>query len=68
LIASASGEVLFALVGTVVGLPGMLNVHLAAIVVVVGVCNSLLSPVFARLVRWSLSAGGHGLPRRSFAP
>lgn len=67
LIASATGEVLFALVGTVVGLRGMLTVHLAAIVLVVAVGNALLSPVFARLVRWSLSPGTHGPPRRSFA-
>lgn len=67
LIASAAGEVLFALIGTVVGLRGMVNLHLVAIVVVVGLGNSLLSPLFARLVRWSMSPGTHGPPRRSFA-
>ncbi len=67
LVASAAGEVVFALAGTVVGLRGMVTLRLAAIVAVVGIGNSLLSPVFARLVRWSLSSGTHRPPRRSFA-
>jgi rod shape-determining protein MreD len=64
LLASLAGEVLFALVGTVVGLQGMVNTHLFTVAIVVALVNSLLSPLLARVVRWSLAVGE---PRGSFA-
>jgi rod shape-determining protein MreD len=68
LVATASGEVVYAMLATVVGLRDLLTVHLLAIAVVVGLCNSLLSPLFARLVRWALIANPAAIARRSFAP
>ncbi|HWW55136.1 MAG TPA: rod shape-determining protein MreD [Acidimicrobiales bacterium] len=65
LVASAAAEVLFALVGSVVGLRGMLTVHLVTIALIVALVNSLVSPLLARAVRWSLVSAQ---PRGSFAP
>jgi rod shape-determining protein MreD len=64
LVASIAGEILFALVGSVVGLPRLVTVHLLTIALVVGLVNSLVSPLLARAVRWSLASGE---PRGSFA-
>jgi rod shape-determining protein MreD len=54
LVASAAGQVLFALIGTVIGEKGLLNRHLTAIVVVVAVTNAILAAPIIRLARWSL--------------
>ena len=53
--ASAAGEVLFAVVGSVLG-EQMISAHLATIVVVVGVTNAVLAPVAVKLVDWSLGS------------
>lgn len=53
--ASASGEVLYAVVGSVLG-ERMLTGRLATIALVVGVTNAVLTPVAVRLVNWSLGS------------
>ena len=53
-VASAAGEVLFALAGAVVGTTPVDTAHLLVVVLVVGVTNALLAPLAVRLVRWSL--------------
>jgi hypothetical protein len=62
-VASAAGVGLFALADTVIGDTHVLNAHLSAIMLVVGITNGLLAPFVVRLVRWSL-AGHH--PVRAF--
>ena len=54
-VASAAGEVLFALAGAVVGTTPIDTRHLLVVVAVVGVTNALLAPLAVRLVRWSLA-------------
>jgi rod shape-determining protein MreD len=54
LVASATGEVLFALSGAVVGEAQLLVPRLALIAVVVGIVNAALTPVFVRVVGWAL--------------
>jgi rod shape-determining protein MreD len=54
LVASAAGQALFALIGTVIGEEGLLNRHLTAIIIVVAVTNAILAMPFLRLARWSL--------------
>ncbi len=53
--ASMAGEVLYAVVGSVLG-EQMVNGHLATIAVVVGVTNAVLAPVAVKLVDWSLGS------------
>jgi rod shape-determining protein MreD len=57
LVASASAEVLYAAVGSVLGQPGMMTGRLLTICVVVALVNSLVSLPLARVVRWSFSGG-----------
>jgi rod shape-determining protein MreD len=49
---SMMGEVLWALVGTVLGLPGLLHPHLVTIALVVAIVNVVLSASAAVLMRW----------------
>lgn len=56
-VASAAGEVLFALVGSVLGQPGMVTSRLVPIALIVAAFNALASPALAALARWSLSRG-----------
>lgn len=54
-VASAAGEVLFALAGAVVGTTPIHTSHLLVVVLVVGVGNALLAPLAVRVVGWSLA-------------
>ncbi len=65
LVASGAGEVLFALVGSVLGQPGMVTPRLALIAGIVGLVNMIACWPLARGARWAV-AGGQGEP--SFAP
>jgi rod shape-determining protein MreD len=60
LLASAAGEALFAMVGSIVGLH-LVTVRLVRITVVVAAVNVVLTPLATRFVRWSLA--GRALPR-----
>jgi hypothetical protein len=62
--ASLAGEVLYAVVGSVLG-EQMLNGHLATIALVVGVSNAVLAPVAVKLVDWSLGSLKTGAPLAS---
>lgn len=55
--ASATGVVVFALVGTMLGSTGLLTGRLWVVVFVVAVGNGFLSPLAVRLLRWAVSAG-----------
>lgn len=59
--AGMAGEVLYAVVGSVLG-EQMLNGHLATIALVVGVTNAVLAPVAVKLVDWSLGSLKAGAP------
>lgn len=54
LVASACGEVLFALSGAVVGETGMVNGHLLVVAGVVAVMNALMAPLAVRAMGWAL--------------
>jgi rod shape-determining protein MreD len=64
LVASAAGEVLYALVGGVIGQPNLVTTRLPLIAVTVGLMNAALSPVALRLVRWALHAADPGAAYR----
>jgi rod shape-determining protein MreD len=53
--ASSVGMALFAVAGTVLGEAELLNGHLVAVMVVVGITNALLSPMILRLARWAFA-------------
>lgn len=53
-VASAAGELLYALSGAVVGLPQLVTARLVLVVGVVATMNAVLSPVALRLVSWGL--------------
>lgn len=53
--ASAAGEALFAVIGSVLG-ERMLTAHLVTIAAVVGVTNAVLAPVAVKFVDWSLGS------------
>jgi len=55
LAASVAGELVYALVATVVGQPHLVTLHLLVIATVVGVFNAAAAPVALRLVRWSVA-------------
>jgi rod shape-determining protein MreD len=55
LVASAAGEVLFALSGAVVGEAHLLAPRLALIAAVVGIVNAIFTPVMVRVVAWALA-------------
>ena len=57
---SMLGEVLWALVGTVLGLPGLLHPHLATIAVVVATFNLVISVPLALLMRWVFAPSVEG--------
>ncbi len=52
-VSSAIGTVLFALVGTVMGQPGLLDSHLLVIIAVVSVSSAILVLPAARACRWA---------------
>lgn len=53
-VASAAGEVLFALTAAVVGTPGILTGHLATVAGVVAATNAALAPAGLRAAAWAL--------------
>jgi rod shape-determining protein MreD len=62
--ACVAGEVLYAVIGSVLG-EQMLSAHLATIALVVGVTNAVLAPVAVKLVDWSLGSLKSGAPLAS---
>lgn len=64
-VASAVAEVLWALVGTVLGLPGLLHPRLVVIAVVVAAVNAAVSLPAGVLMRW-VFAGAKAAPARGF--
>jgi rod shape-determining protein MreD len=54
LVASAAGEVLYAVVGGVVGQANMVTTRLPYIAAMVAVLNTALAPVALRLMQWAL--------------
>jgi rod shape-determining protein MreD len=52
-VGSVVGELMWAAVGTVLGLPGLLHPHLIAIAVVVAVVNAAFAWPLAILLRWA---------------
>ncbi|HWC11447.1 MAG TPA: rod shape-determining protein MreD [Acidimicrobiales bacterium] len=54
-VASAAGQLLFAVAGAVVGATPIDTGHLLVVLLVVGVTNALLAPLALRLVGWSLA-------------
>jgi rod shape-determining protein MreD len=61
LVASAAGELLYAVVATVVGQPHLVTTHLLVVAAVVGLFNAVAAPFALRIVRWSVAG-----PERSF--
>jgi len=57
---SMLGEVLWALVGTVLGLPGLLHPHLVTIALVVATFNLVISAPAALLMRWVFAPSVEG--------
>jgi len=55
LVASAAGELVYALVATVVGQPHLVTLHLLVVAAVVGIFNALAALLALRLVRWSIA-------------
>ena len=55
LVASVAGELVYALVATVVGQPHLVTTHLLVVAAVVGIFNALAAPFALRLVRWSIT-------------
>jgi rod shape-determining protein MreD len=62
LAASVAGELVYAMVATVVGQPHLVTPHLLVVAAVVGVFNALVAPFALRIVRWSVAGS-----ERSFA-
>jgi cell shape-determining protein MreD len=63
LLGSAAYEVVYPLIGSVLGQPQMLHVDLLRIVVVVSLTNAVLAIPAMRLVNWSLPASSvEGVP------
>ena len=62
--ACIAGEVLYAVIGSVLG-EQMLTAHLVTIALVVGVTNGVLAPVAVKLVSWSLGSLKSGAPLAS---
>jgi rod shape-determining protein MreD len=55
LVAAAAGELLYALVATVVGQPHLMTPHLLVVVGVVAAFNAVAAPFALRMVRWSVA-------------
>lgn len=63
-VGSSTGVGLFALVGSMIGETGLVNAHLATIMLVVGITNGILVLPVMRLMRWSLAGRP---PERAYA-
>jgi rod shape-determining protein MreD len=57
--ASAVGVGVSAVVGTLVGLPGVFTPHLVTVVAVVSLVNAAVSTPLVKLARWTLSPNDH---------
>ena len=55
LVASAAGEVLFALIGAMVGETQMVSGRLGVVVAVVAVANAILAPIVVRVMGWAMA-------------
>ena len=55
LVASAVGEVLFAVAGAMVGQTHLVTTRLGVVAAVVGVTNALLAPLAIRMVGWAMA-------------
>jgi rod shape-determining protein MreD len=64
LAASSAGEGVFALAGSMIGEPGLVNGHLTTIMLVVGIMNAILAQPVVRVVRWALAGRA---PIRAYA-
>jgi rod shape-determining protein MreD len=62
-VASAAGVALFALAGSTLGQPNLLNAHLVAVIVVVSIVNGILIMPVLRAMHWALAR----LPARVLA-
>ena len=58
LVATAAGEVLFAMAGAVVGESQLMRPHLAAVAAIAAVLNAVLAPLALRMVRWAVDGTG----------
>jgi rod shape-determining protein MreD len=56
LLASAAGELLFALAGAMVGETQLVRAHLLLVIAVVGATNALLAPLTVRTMGWALAS------------
>lgn len=65
IVASAGGEVLYAVTGAIVGQPHMLGDRLGPIVGVVAGVNALLVLLMTRILRWAMQTEGHARRRGS---
>ena len=63
-VASSAGLGLFALTGSMIGETGLVNAHLATVMLVVGIANGILVVPVLRLLRWSLAGRP---PERAYA-
>ena len=63
-VASSAGTGLFAMAGAMIGETGLVNAHLATIMLVVGITNAVLALPVLRLLRWSLAGRP---PERAYA-
>ena len=64
-IASAGGEVLYALIGAIVGQSQMISGRLPLVASVVALINGLLAPLAVRALTWAGRAPGQAAPPRS---
>lgn len=55
LVASAAGELLFALIGAMLGETQMVSARLATVLAVVGVTNAILAPIVVAVVGWAVA-------------
>ena len=54
-VASAAGELLFALIGAMLGGTQMVSAHLGVVVAVVAVTNAILAPIVVAVVGWAVA-------------
>jgi len=64
LVASAAGELLYAVVGAVIGQPHLVTFRLPLIALLVGVMNAALAPVALRMVKWAFESADPGAAYR----
>jgi rod shape-determining protein MreD len=62
-LASVTGVVVWAALGTVLGLPGLLRPRLVVVALVVATVNAAIALPLARVVRWAFAGAGEGATR-----